>query len=235
MSFEEKRKALFASLESAEKSIGSDSILHQEEIIDYSRNRRRTESEDSDRNDSRESPKKPLRKFRGRESIFKRPAAPIAKCLPMSRLPDFQRNPHRWTKHSLEDVDISDRSNTAAAFSFLREIEARKQDEEAKNEQDDSAGGAVQFRGRIKFNRSIKLKSKLEGENEAEPGEEDKPVVKGAKVLMPEYVIGQKVKKVKTVRDKTAPHSKPERTMEMKLGHLNEDDEQDNEDDEMIN
>ncbi len=38
-------------------------------------------------------------------------------------VPDFKKNPDKWTKYSLADVDnVTDRSNTAAAFQFLKTI-----------------------------------------------------------------------------------------------------------------
>ncbi|XP_065088119.1 U5 small nuclear ribonucleoprotein TSSC4 [Ochlerotatus camptorhynchus] len=224
MSFEDKKKALFASLESAERSIPADSVLHQEDIIDYNRNRSgRDYGSRSDRRDRRSSASEctPIRKFRGKESIFKRPAAPISKCLPTSRVPDFKKNPEKWTKYSLEDVDTSDRSNTAAAFSFLREMENKKQDQQDEEETSETSSG---FKGKVKFNRSIKLKSKLEEDDEPPPTEQDKPKVKGSKVVMPEYVIGQKMKKSKTVKLGTVS-SKRDRSKELKLDHLMDDED----------
>lgn len=129
-------------------------------------------------------------------------------------------------------MDISDRSNTAAAFSFLREIESQKQDQDQR--QQETIGGEESthgFRGKLKFNRSIKLKSRLEEEdNEPAAGEQDKPKVKGSKVVMPEYVIGQKQRKSKPVKLGTAS-SKRDRANELKLDHLI-DEEDNSEDDE---
>lgn len=228
MSFEDKKKALFSCLESAEKSIAADSVLHQEKNVNYNRRRRDRESSDG-RRDNRStggrgiSPQDSVRKFRGKESIFKRPAAPISKCLPSSRLPDFKKNPQKWTKYTLEDVDTSERSNTAAAFSFLREIETQKQ--EQQEDDVESGGASSQFRSKVKFNRSIKLKSKLEDGGDLVPSEEDKPKVKGSKVLMPEYVIGQKIKKPKAVKLGSVS-SKLDRSKQLKLDHLMDDEEE---------
>ncbi|XP_055533939.1 protein TSSC4 [Wyeomyia smithii] len=213
MSYEERQKALFASLESAEQEISSDSILHQQQTEYDVRNR--DDADRGNRADRRREysvAQRSIRKFRGRESIFKRPALPIGKCLPVSRVPDFKKNPHKWTKYSLEDVDTSDRSNTAAAFTFLREMEAQKRDEQSREE----AEGSTAFREKVRFNRSLKLKTQLE--DPPPTGEEDKPIVKGSKVLMPEYVVGQKAKKSKPAKKDAT--SKPSRNKELKLDHL---------------
>ncbi len=38
-------------------------------------------------------------------------------------VPDYKKNPDKWTEYSLADVDnVTDRSNTAAAFQFLKTI-----------------------------------------------------------------------------------------------------------------
>uniref|UniRef100_A0A1Q3FGW0 U5 small nuclear ribonucleoprotein TSSC4 n=1 Tax=Culex tarsalis TaxID=7177 RepID=A0A1Q3FGW0_CULTA len=228
MSFEDKKKALFASLDSAEKSIPSNSVLHQDQNVDYSRR----PGSDSRHTSSRE----PIRKFRGKESIFKRPAAPIGKCLPMSRVPDFKKNPHKWTKYSLEDVDTSDRSNTAAAFSFLREMESKKQ-QEGGEQTDDDGGGGRSTELKVRFNRSVKLQARLEEVDRPPPStEEDKPKVKGCKVVMPEYVIGQKPKKVRAGKKVVGGAGgggavKRDRSSELKLDHLMEEEEDDEEDD----
>ncbi|XP_001841831.2 uncharacterized protein LOC6030977 isoform X1 [Culex quinquefasciatus] len=230
MSFEDKKKALFASLDSAEKSIPSDSVLHQDQNADYSRVRRRPGSDSSRRQEV--ASREPIRKFRGKESIFKRPAAPIGKCLPMTRVPDFKKNPHKWTKYSLEDVDTSDRSNTAAAFSFLREIESQKRDQQQHEDEE----GPTEFKSKVRFNRSVKLQARLEEVDKPPPTEEDKPKVKGCKVVMPEYVVGQKPKKSRPVKvgggAAGGGSSKRDRSSELKLDHLmeEEDDEEDDND-----
>ncbi|XP_058832958.1 U5 small nuclear ribonucleoprotein TSSC4 [Topomyia yanbarensis] len=219
MSYEERKKALFASLESAEQEISADSSLHQQE---YSRDRGGLDHDDSANRRDQRPAHKSIRKFRGRESIFKRPALPINKCLPASRIPDFKKNPHKWTKYSLEDVDISDRSNTAAALSFLRDMESQKQDD-ALMAEETVGEGSTSFRGKVRFNRSLKLKSQLEEEEDPSTTEENRPKVKGTKVLMPEYVVGLKMKKAKTAKLGSAS-SKRDHSKELKLDHLLDED-----------
>lgn len=74
-SYEDKKKMLFDSLSTAEACIKGTSL------------------EQTDRPPpslSRKSSTKSVSKFQGKESIFKRPAVPIRKCLPPRRMPDFQ-------------------------------------------------------------------------------------------------------------------------------------------------
>lgn len=76
MAYEEKKKMLFDCLLTAEKNIIGTSLEQKELHID--RLPQKTES------------KVVGRRFQGRESIFKRPAAPISKCLKPRRAPDYQ-------------------------------------------------------------------------------------------------------------------------------------------------
>lgn len=74
--FEDKRKALFDSLISAEVC-----------IVGTSLEQRQTSPPNKER---KQEPKDVGRRFQGKESIFKRPAAPISKCLKPRRAPDHQ-------------------------------------------------------------------------------------------------------------------------------------------------
>lgn len=158
----------------------------------------------------------------------------------------LQVNPHKWKKYSLSDADTSDRTNTAAAFEFLREIEARKRDEaEADDAMDDeeaaaaAADGKIVFKNRrriadgsssavAKFNQSAHLKPIVESGNAEENAE--KAQLKGSKVVMPEYVIGQKVAarekkgKLAAGSSKTSSSSASSAS-QLKLGHLFEEEE----------
>lgn len=77
-SFENKKKLLFDCLTSAEQCIKGTSL----EQTKFNRN----ESRGSD------SPKRITKRFHGRESIFKKPALPISKCLRPRHIPDYQVN-----------------------------------------------------------------------------------------------------------------------------------------------
>lgn len=150
--------------------------------------------------------------FRGRKSIFKTPSLPLKKSLAASRIPDYRKNPHKWTKYSLEDVDTSERSNTAGALSFLKEIESRK----AQNEMENDDGGGEK---KIVFQRSVTVKNKLD-----DGREEEKLRFRSSKVVMPEYVVGQKIKNLKNKKKGTKANSA---SKELRLDHLMEEEDED--------
>lgn len=204
--FHQKRKNLFDCLDQAEKSLNSDSTLAQRTTVTLDElTPRPTREVDNKRR------KTVIRSSASRkESIFKRPALPIQKCMPMRHVPDYKKNPHKWKKYSLEDADCSDRTNTAAVFNFLREIEKRKEDEEESATSEEPS--------KIVFKKSAKLRSIEEKPEEC--GEESGKL-KGTKVVMPEYVVGQKkVKKPKVER------ASADKRKELKLDHLMDDEDE---------
>lgn len=73
----DKKKLLFDSLISAEECVKGTG-LEQKPIEEY---------KDSYRTNDKKSV---VRRFNGRESIFKRPAAPISQCLKPKKSPDFK-------------------------------------------------------------------------------------------------------------------------------------------------
>lgn len=76
LSFDDKKKMLFDSLTRAEQTVKGTRL---EQIEDsYSDRTRQNQSRDVSR------------RFQGKESIFKRPEAPIGKCLRPRRVPDHQ-------------------------------------------------------------------------------------------------------------------------------------------------
>ncbi|EDX09936.1 GD12879 [Drosophila simulans] len=123
-----------------------------------------------------------LRRMRGKESIFKKPELPIGRCLKPRKTPDYQVNPHKWKKYSLSDVDISEQSNSAAALSFLRQMDAQREAEGVDSESHPADG-------KIEFKRTSKLSRKLKSlkQQEVEDVELDKPQLRGSKLVMPEY------------------------------------------------
>lgn len=154
--------------------------------------------------------------FRGKESIFKKPQNPAPKNF-INRIPDFKKNPHKWTKYSLEDVkdeDISEKGNANAAFSFLKQLKERKSLEMESN---DSNADSRELPTKIIFKRHTSLTVK------AEDDVDDKPSFKSSKVVMPEYIVGQKVKKEKKTKNENASG----KGKELKLDHLLEDDDED--------
>lgn len=151
-------------------------------------------------------------------------------------------NPHKWKKYSLDDADISDRTNTSAAFAFLAEIEKRKDVEEEKRSQehqmdvDDSPSGKIVFKKqnsskeyrKPSFNQSVPLRKEMERrETNEETGE--KAVLKGSKVVMPEYVIGQKIQKQnkRKVNTESTADSKKSGKSGPTLQHLFDEEEED--------
>lgn len=64
-------------------------------------------------------------------------------------MPDFKKNPHKWTKYSLEDVqEMTDESNRKAAFDFLKQLADRRQNEEEKLEE---------LPSKIEFNKHVNI------------------------------------------------------------------------------
>uniref|UniRef100_A0A336MXT5 U5 small nuclear ribonucleoprotein TSSC4 n=1 Tax=Culicoides sonorensis TaxID=179676 RepID=A0A336MXT5_CULSO len=207
--FQQKRKNLFDCLDQAEKSLNSDSSLVQRSTITLDELvPERTQESDNKRR------KTVIKSHSSRkESIFKRPELPIQRCMPMRHVPDYKVNPHKWKKYSLEDADCSDRTNTAAAFNFLREIEKRKEIDEKEEGSSDSVPSKIVFKKSVKLNKV----------NE-ESSEESSSVLRGTKVVMPEYVVGQK--RPSKVERKLKSDRKSEKHKELKLNHLMEDEEE---------
>ncbi|XP_059084768.1 nucleolar and coiled-body phosphoprotein 1-like [Tigriopus californicus] len=88
---------------------------------------------------------------------FRRPANPRPRA-PRSHhgVPDFKRNPDKYQKYTLKDVDLtSNRGNSQAAFAFLDEIKKRKRKsddhfdaEENEQERQMRESGQIQFKPR---------------------------------------------------------------------------------------
>ncbi|XP_014248189.1 uncharacterized protein LOC106665899 [Cimex lectularius] len=150
--------------------------------------------------------RKELKSFVGKESIFKRPDIPLQKRSTKLNLPDFVKNPHKWKRYKLDDEEMSDKSNRAVAMAFLEEIRQRKMDTDGEPPPPD----------KIKFNRNFKEK---DGEELAQVDFSEKPSFVNGKLTMPEYVIGQKIKKAKNV-DKPRPKATQSC---VKLDHLTEE------------
>lgn len=187
--------------------------------------------------------KSETKRFRGKESIFKRPEGPAPRAVSRN-IPDHRRNPHKWVKYSLDDVsndDMTDKSNTQTALSFLRELKARRLRERAGESQEemdmDDDESTEQDQAKIVFkSRKIKKASTIEfkkpsidvEKTESSPviiDHDDKPIFRSSKIIMPEYVVGQKQKK-KTKKEK--PLTKVDRLKQLKLDHLEELEEEEN-------
>ncbi|KAF3428003.1 hypothetical protein E2986_10954 [Frieseomelitta varia] len=236
--FANRQKLLFDKLSDAEQECNKNKMVVEstESAIDV----------DSDSNYSqilRAGRKSQTRRFRGKESIFKRPEGPAPRALSRN-IPDFHKNPHKWKKYSLDDVsndDMTEESNTRAALSFLKELKARKSVEKIQESEKmdvDESGSGRRSQAKITF-KSKKQKTSAEDvefkkpENNADKTgntpviieTDDKPVFRSSKIIMPEYVVGQKKKK-KVKRD--IHPMKVDRAKQLKLDHLEEPDEEEN-------
>lgn len=83
MSFEDKRKQLFDCLSSAEESIKGTSL-------DQTNNTTPLIQKNHQSNRLNKKPPPSTRQFHGKDSIFKKPAAPIEHCLKPRRTPDYK-------------------------------------------------------------------------------------------------------------------------------------------------
>lgn len=201
LSFAERQSALAEQLSKLEKSVN----LKQNPLID-------DEMEIDSRPRSAKRKYNEVKHLRGRESMFKRPEAPISKCLPKRMTPNYRLNPNKWTKYTLESVkpeDMSDKQNTSSAFAFLRELEERKQ--KVSDMEIESS--------KVEFQKSAIASKQLEADDDPLNA---KPVFKSSTLVMPEYVIGQRKKKEK----KLVPKSN-EKIRELKLDHLLQDEDED--------
>lgn len=199
MSEMDKKKALFEALDQAEKSLNKLPRPSTQNDEDMSRRR-------GDRHQSQK-----IEKYKNKNSIFKRPALPLQKCLAPRSRPRYELNPEKYTKYSLSDVtDLSDSSNKYAAFQFLKEMEDRN------NSNEDSTSRSSEEK--IVFKKSAKLKAK-----DDEPNQSEKRV-QGNKFLMAEYVVGEK-KKSKSEK-KRSFDQKISNVKSLKLSHLDDDPEE---------
>ncbi len=80
-------------------------------------------------------------------------------------VPDFRRNPEKYTKYSLADVNLpTNKSNSQAAFDFLNELKKRKKDE---------AGGEEEEEERVADGAKIEFKKPTKKKREEEKEEDD--------------------------------------------------------------
>jgi hypothetical protein len=139
---------------------------------------------------------------------FKKPRIPYPRG---KKIPDHKANPQNYTFYNLSDVDnskMSDSSNRSAALSFLNDLRKNKNQLQEQEEK-------VTLSEKIVF----KKPSSSEG-METETSEPNKSHVLGGKVIMPEYSIGSK----KSIRkSKEASNKQGNNSNNIKLGHLEED------------
>ncbi|GLH04983.1 Protein TSSC4 [Gryllus bimaculatus] len=161
--------------------------------------------------------RKETKPFRGKESIFKRPEM-LPPRFKARDIPDYQRHPDRWTKYSLADVsndEMSERSNTATAMAFLQELASRKNESLEGNSEESVK---IEFKLKKKCEESSITKDSTKGTNE------EKGLFKNSKLVMPEYEVGRGKKK-ELKRSNKSSQDIDKRNKEIKLSHLEEEDE----------
>ena len=134
-------------------------------------------------------------------------------------------NPNKYKKYDLSDVSkdqLSDRSNSRAAFDFLRQLKDRKNNDLESNE--NPAENSEERK--VSFKKPSTFKKPPSVESTSKPSS---AVQDGHKRILPEYEFGQKAKKsVVKLSDKTSEKSKikpPSKTIS--LSHLDDEDEED--------
>ncbi|KAF4519808.1 hypothetical protein B566_EDAN006822 [Ephemera danica] len=210
--FLSRQKSLFDKLDAAEQASSCrrtitetpESMSHRHHVFDsstHNKHKKRAET----------------KRFRGQESIFVKPDPPSP--WQGKRIPDHRKNPHKWTKYSLGDVspdDMSDKTNTSTALSFLNELQKRK--ELSKRSSEKMEEDSKNVTSQVVFKKPTKLKCPQEENPESS-------TFRGSKRIMPEYVVGQgkgtnkRNSQTQNKKDKSAKS-------ELALDHLLEFDEE---------
>merc|ERR1712110_1281148 len=119
------------------------------------------------------------------------------------RTPDHVVNPNKYKKYDLSDVSkdqLSDRSNSRAAFDFLRQLKDRKNNDGSNENPAENSEER-----RVSFKKPSTFKKPPSVESTSKPS----AVQDGHKRILPEYEFGQKAKKsVVKLSDKTSEKSK---------------------------
>lgn len=160
--------------------------------------------------------KSKMKSFRGKESIFKRPEAPISRCLRPKTLPGYVKNPQKWTHYTLADVTVdqmSEATNKATALALLKNLEEKELAEKTQC----SAVEPDILITKPSFHISATIKKDhIEDDN--------KISFKDNKVIMPEYVVGVSDRSIKKRKDAMLKNKgrkvSVEKKTELKLQHL---------------
>ncbi|CAH4007063.1 uncharacterized protein LOC123711923 isoform X2 [Pieris brassicae] len=206
-SFHERQKSLFNTLKDAEDQYSfskSNKVTRNEEYGEIDKHQYR-------------KLKREMKQFRGKESIYKRTESSLKDCLQRGRIPDYMKNPQKWSYYSLSDVtpdQMSDSTNAATALAFIQEMEQRKESFSTITDET----GAVFKKPTFQISKTIKPKVE----------EDTKIVFKSNKIIMPEYVVGVS-KAVKSPKKLRIKKSELTNTVELKLNHLYDDDNEDTE------
>lgn len=205
--FLDRQKNLFDILDCAEKEKNSSANSSNEQM-------------EVEVNKSQKRQRRITKQFRGKESLFNEPVDLPLRFRKRNKIPDFQRNPHKWIKYSLGDItqaDMSNETNTAAAMLFLRDIESRKSESKIKLENDDN-DSKMYLSHLHQFH--LPGKSQLGNVNNSleEIPNTTKSFFKNTKFVMAEYVVGRDKRPVKKIKKEISG----ERGKEVFLNHIHE-------------
>lgn len=171
-----------------------------------------------------------IRGFRGKESIFKRPAPPSPEKHSKNLvIADHHKNPKKWTRYSLADVssdDISDDGNHLAALACLKDLRRYKRMESQKMEQNKRQSyekmEVDEAEECSSGNKSAFVFKKPEKKEELKV---EKSRFVDGRLEMPEYVIGVKCAGKTNKVKKSVERDDVDKTKELKLSHLDYVDE----------
>jgi len=229
--FDTRTKDIFANID----SLASTSKKQQNSEEQKQPRKRITAPSPPPEDNCRDSDKKRTEEFKNCESIFRTPNEsgwPPARSRHdrkrphhgnqrgPRRTPDHVVNPNKYKKYDLSDVSkdqLSDRSNSRAAFDFLRQLKDRKNDDESDENPTESSEER-----KVSFKKPSTFKKPPSVESTSKPS----AVQDGHKRILPEYELGQKAKKsVVKLSDKTSEKSKIKSSKTISLSHLDEEDE----------
>lgn len=205
LSFEERSNQIFSSIDKLEK-LKPDSSLYQQKASSDSQSLREvpsTTKHETDEFRNRESIFKlsereesgwpPPNKLnpntgqwergRNQDTDFGNKSTPHSFKRPFNRhkAPDYTKNPSKYTKYSLSDVpNVSDRSNTQTALSFLKELSDRKEKVQELTDNAEENPSKIMF----------KRPRRNEHKNDPDPDLNDTAPAKSKRVL-PEAVVGR--------------------------------------------
>ncbi|XP_013379032.1 protein TSSC4 [Lingula anatina] len=153
---------------------------------------------------------------------FKRPAPPRRFPVPAKRrgnrnIPDYRIHPEKWTRYDLDvpESQLSEASNTSAALSFLEERRKLRESSAKDSVSDEDYPGASKV-------PVFKKPAPSHLSDDTSHTFSSKPEFRGGKVVMPEYVIGEKPKPKTKLKQMDA--AKPAASATLHLEHLEDSD-----------
>lgn len=243
--FDTRTKDIFANID----SLASNSKKQQNSEEQKQPRKRITAPSPPPEDNCRDSDKKRTEEFKNCESIFrtpnesgwpptrsrhdrKRPHHGNRNQRGSRRTPDHVVNPNKYKKYDLSDVSkdqLSDRSNSRAAFDFLRQLKERKKEEDDSNSDQDEQDFETR---KVSFKKPFNFKKPSTPGSPKAESTSSAAVQDGNKRIMPECVVGQKSKPKSIVKSddssKTSEKSKIKKSSKtICLSHLDEEEEDD--------